>query len=184
MFYDILLLSILLLLLVSLNYVSYSLGFYRGAQNRDVFIDSDVREDNIARYLVKTVERVNEHRRGIGIENLSIDPYLTKIAQNKAKDMYRNNYFDHEDKDGAYTWEKINNHRYLSSEYGENLGRGYYYGIGDYNKGSDYIISAWIASDGHRKNIENPMYSKIGVGYFGGYTVHLFAGENYLDLIK
>ncbi|TGU52590.1 hypothetical protein EN829_070500, partial [Mesorhizobium sp. M00.F.Ca.ET.186.01.1.1] len=38
------------------------------------------------------------------------------------------------------------------------------------------VMMQWMNSEGHRKNIMNPAFTKIGVGYTNGYWVQEFIG--------
>lgn len=45
-------------------------------------------------------------------------------------------------------------------------------------KTPEKVVDAWMNSPGHRKNIMNPQYSQIGVGYVssGNYWSQFFIG--------
>ena len=36
------------------------------------------------------------------------------------------------------------------------------------------VLSSWMSSSGHRRNILNPNYNEIGVGYYNGYWTQIF----------
>lgn len=45
---------------------------------------------------------------------------------------------------------------------------------------SDYarkMVLAWMSSEGHRKNILHPKFSRMGIGCSGGYVTQLFASQ-------
>ena len=54
---------------------------------------------------------------------------------------------------------------------GENLSQGY--------SSPKVVVNAWMNSAGHRKNILNASYTKIGVGYVksGNYCTQMFTGK-------
>lgn len=52
---------------------------------------------------------------------------------------------------------------------GENIAVGY--------KTPEQVVAGWMNSEGHRKNILNPKFTAIGVGYLeGGYWTQFFIG--------
>ncbi|MCX5873983.1 MAG: CAP domain-containing protein [Deltaproteobacteria bacterium] len=45
---------------------------------------------------------------------------------------------------------------------------------------SDYarkMVQAWMSSEGHRKNILHPKFSRMGIGFCQGYVTQLFASQ-------
>ncbi|MFH0957450.1 MAG: CAP domain-containing protein, partial [Pseudomonadota bacterium] len=53
------------------------------------------------------------------------------------------------------------------------------------SKRNDYarkMVKAWMTSENHRKNILNPNFSRIGVGFFNGYVTQLFTSQDPIDL--
>lgn len=46
---------------------------------------------------------------------------------------------------------------------------------------SDYarkMVQAWMSSEGHRKNIIHPKFSRMGIGFSQGYVTQLFASQD------
>ncbi|MNR50485.1 Cysteine-rich secretory protein family protein [compost metagenome] len=52
---------------------------------------------------------------------------------------------------------------------GENIAKG--------QRTPEEVVKDWMNSPGHRKNILNPHYTMIGVGYFSGLWVQEFIGK-------
>ena len=115
-------------------------------------------------YIDKVIEYVNEYRKKAGVSALSYDENLCIYANVKVLDMYYGNYFKHESKKGepfGYIYKSIG---ILS--YAENILMGLY--------DPKAVTDAWYNSEGHRKNMLNSSYTKIGVGLKDGYWVQEF----------
>jgi uncharacterized protein YkwD len=105
------------------------------------------------------VKLVNSARANAGCAAVKINTYLNSAAQAHATDMSVNKYFSHTSKDGT-TWSaRIKKHGYAYPG-GENIAYGYSTPAG--------VMKAWMASDGHRKNIVNCKFKVIGVGWAAG----------------
>lgn len=92
---------------------------------------------------------VNYARAAAGLDLLFIDPEAERIAQGWAEEMARTGDFRHNP--------NVSGH--LSApwfSYGENIAWGY----GDEAE----VHQAWMDSPGHRRNIENPVFTALGVG--------------------
>ncbi len=53
-----------------------------------------------------------------------------------------------------------------ASRVGENVAMGY--------PSAEAFANAWLASEGHRENILNPLFKRTGIGYFEGYATQIF----------
>jgi uncharacterized protein YkwD len=53
-----------------------------------------------------------------------------------------------------------------ASRVGENVAMGYPSG--------EAFVDAWLASEGHRENILNPLFKRTGIGCFEGYATQIF----------
>lgn len=98
----------------------------------------------------------NTTREQSNLSDLTANSKLTNAAENKAKDMVRNNYWSHTSPSGEEPWQFIKDSQYAYSLAGENLA----YGFTD----SDSIINAWLSSPAHRDNVLNSEYSEVGFG--------------------
>lgn len=95
-------------------------------------------------------------RRAAGCSALTLDSKLSKAAQRHADDMSAKNYFSHTSKDGTSWITRIKRAGYTKPA-GENIARGY--------TSSRSTVEAWMDSPGHRRNILDCKFKKIGVGY-------------------
>lgn len=103
----------------------------------------------------------NEERGHEGLSSLSADPLLTAMAEEKAKDMIARQYFAHESPDGVDVSGLADKFGYQYRYIGENLA------LGDLGT-SVGVVTGWMNSPGHRKNILNPNYTEIGVAAVRG----------------
>lgn len=116
----------------------------------------------------RVVELVNQHRAANGaLPPLKRVATLDKAARYHAADLGTDNYFAHDtfDRSGGSlvrvcgTFDRIRRW-YDWWTAGENIGAGYHT--------PEEVMTGWMGSDGHRRNILNPNYREIGVGYFSG----------------
>lgn len=108
------------------------------------------------------VELVNLERRKRGLNELTIEPLLIKVAREHSREMQEKAYFNHNSPTAEL---KTPMDRYLKAAYtrpeyacvGENL---FYCSIVDVQRGHN----AFMNSPTHRDNVLFPRYEKIGVG--------------------
>ena len=109
----------------------------------------------------KVVELTNNQRLNTGLEILRQNPELDQAAAAKAADMFADNYWAHVSPSGTEPWYFVTNSGYKYQHAGENLAR-------DFSNPKD-IVSAWMASPTHRKNLLDGRYRDIGVAVMDGY---------------
>ena len=142
------------------------------------------------RYEVAELERlvhdfVNLKRTQGGAPALEIDEALSSVARGHSEDMARGGYLDHESPAGlspsdraeeaAYLCRKDYN-TYYTEGIAENIYQGWLYGSTVYVgpvATKDYLspraiaagaADGWMDSPGHRENILNPAYNRVGTG--------------------
>ena len=107
------------------------------------------------------LDKINIERIKLNLKPLKFQPQLQKAADKKARDMSNKDYFSHISPfDGAKWSDFINNENYDYNTAGENLAK-------DYDS-TDEMISAWMQSPTHRKNIENDSYLDTGISVHKG----------------
>lgn len=111
---------------------------------------------------------VNQERAKAGLAPLAYDAALEKVALAKAADMDQNNYFDHNSPTYGSPFDMMKRFGVSYMTAGENIAMG--------QRSAEEVMQQWMNSDGHRKNIMNPNFTKIGVGYQNGYWVQEFTG--------
>ena len=118
--------------------------------------------------IYEVFELTNTERAKNGLNLLELDNNLIKSAQGHAEDMYNNSYFSHTSLDGRTLSDRILKYSREFNFMGENIAKG--------QNSPKSVIDSWMASQGHRENILNPNYKKIGIGYYKGYWVQNFGG--------
>ncbi|MGQ0623616.1 MAG: CAP domain-containing protein [Sporichthyaceae bacterium] len=100
----------------------------------------------------------NVQRAVKGCPPLRANTDLRQAAQAHANDMAKKDYFAHNSKDGTVWWKRIKRYGFKDPA-GENIARGY--------GAATAVVAAWMKSPGHRANIMNCQFRKIGVGFNG-----------------
>ena len=113
---------------------------------------------------------VNEQRAQNGLSPLTLSTELSNAARAKSQDMHDNNYFAHESPTYGSPFEMLTSFGISYRAAGENIAMGY--------SRPEAVMNAWMNSSGHRANILNASYTKIGVGYVadGNYWTQEFTG--------
>ena len=119
------------------------------------------------------LELVNKERARIGVAPLVMDENVQKSAQLKADDMVAKGYRQHIIPGTPYTLNSemaywVNKSCSKSSE---NITWGK---DGDNESTSQASFSAWMSSKPHREAIQNPKYTKTGIGVKDGVVVQHF----------
>jgi uncharacterized YkwD family protein len=97
-----------------------------------------------------------------------MDAALSNLALAKAADMSNNNYFDHTSPTYGSPFDMMKQYGISYNTAGENIAMG--------QRSPEEVMTQWMNSEGHRKNIMNPSFTTIGVGYTNGYWVQEFIG--------
>ena len=136
---------------------------YPGQQINIPAIDSSV----IA-YEKEVVRLVNEIRVQNGLKELTYDWELSRVARYKSEDMRDNKYFSHTSPVYGTPFQMIKNFGISYRSAGENIAKGY--------ATPKAVVDGWMNSPGHRANILNASFTRIGVGYAseGRYWTQMF----------
>jgi hypothetical protein len=134
-------------------------------------------EDSPEAYLTRvgTIKFTNQARQDNGsLPALTENKQLDLDAQNKLRDMFARQYFEHVAPDGKGPADQAKAAGYEYVLIGENLALGNF-------KNDQTLVDAWMHSPGHRANILNAKYQEIGVavgqGIFEGRKVWLAVQE-------
>lgn len=127
-------------------------------------------DSSVTSYEKEVVRLVNEIRVKNGLKELTEDWELSRVARYKSQDMKDNNYFSHTSPTYGSPFEMIKNFGLSFKSAGENIAKGY--------ATPQAVVDGWMNSPGHRANILNASYTKIGVGYVanGRYWTQMFIG--------
>lgn len=126
-------------------------------------------EKNPESFLTKkgVIEWTNNFRQENGFVILKENSKLSESALAKAKDMFENQYFEHDSPKGIGVGDLAKDADYQFLAVGENLA------LGDFQN-DQMLVGGWMDSPGHRANILNKNFNEIGVavlkGEFGGRT--------------
>ncbi len=128
----------------------------------------DVSEDE-----QKLLDLVNKARKDAGVEPLSFDESLLKVARLKADDMADNRYFSHQSPTYGSPFDMMRQFDNSFKTAGENIAG---------NKTVEGAFKAWMGSNDHKKNILNGSFSITGIGVassetYGKILVQQFIGR-------
>lgn len=121
-------------------------------------------------YELEVVRLVNVRRSSAGLSPLKSDPELSRIARLKSQDMRDNKYFSHTSMTYGSPFQMMKDFGIAYRTAGENIAMG--------QRTPSEVVNAWMNSPGHRANILNASFTKIGVGYVsnGNYWTQMFTG--------
>ena len=121
-------------------------------------------------YEQEVVRLVNQHRAQNGLQPLTEDWELSRVARYKSQDMVSNRYFSHTSPTYGTPFQMIRAFGLKFRTAGENIAYG--------QRTPKAVVDAWMNSSGHRANILNGSYTRIGVGYAanGHYWTQMFTG--------
>ena len=107
---------------------------------------------------------INQERKNANLQPLTIDASMTNLARWKAHYMNQNKSFNHKLKDGSGMKKQIEDFGIQASgSWAENIA----YNMGSFT--AEDIYDQWYSSDGHRRNMMNPNFTKMGIGVEGRY---------------
>lgn len=136
--------------------------------------DNSIPESDISQQAKAVLSLVNAEREKQGLSSLTLSDKLTAVANEKARDMAENNYFNHTSPTYGSPFQMLQQYgiRYRSA--GENIAAG--------QRTPEEVMQSWMNSSGHRANILNSSYTEIGIGYYAGGSygtewVQLFTGK-------
>ena len=119
-----------------------------------IYFDNEVIEAK-AEYCemdLEIIELVNDYRISKGLNSLEPMNIVSSVAKTHTTYMVTTGIVGHDNFSERY--EKLV-HDAHATEVGENVGYGY--------RSSQAVVNAWINSEGHRANIENPDYTHFGI---------------------
>ena len=114
--------------------------------------EQNAKRDEIAEEIIRLT---NAEREKVGLNPLEMDNTLMKAADVRVKEMGES--FSHTRPDGRKFVTAVEEAGYPNSYVGENIA----FGVGD----AKSALSLWMYSEGHKQNILNPDYEKMGAAY-------------------
>jgi uncharacterized protein YkwD len=109
---------------------------------------------------------VNAHRRSAGCGELVWMQAVANAAQGHSDDMARRNYFDHESPEGLGPSERLRAQGVTFRSMAENIAL--------HPGAPREVLAQWLASPGHRRNLDQCSYTHHGIGVRDGLWTHLF----------
>ena len=88
---------------------------------------------------------------------LRLNRILVGTARAMSQDMGDRNFFDHTNPDGLDPFQRMEAAGYSGGAMGENIAAGY-------STGAE-VVAGWLSSDGHCRNMLDPDFGVIGIGY-------------------
>jgi len=110
----------------------------------------------VEKYALEVVELVNAERAKAGAGALEGTGELFAAANVRAAELTKS--FSHYRPDGSLCFTIFSECKIVSSARAENIAGNF--------KSPQQVVEAWMKSEGHRKNILNKTYKKIGVGVY------------------
>ena len=104
----------------------------------------------------QVVELVNQERTKAGLSAVTLDQNIASAALVRAKEIETS--FSHTRPNGSKFSTALTEQGVTFKGAGENIAWG--------QKSPEAVIQAWMNSEGHRANILNKNFTKIGVGYY------------------
>ncbi|WP_059172463.1 SafA/ExsA family spore coat assembly protein [Bacillus sp. FJAT-27445] len=108
----------------------------------------------------QVISLTNQERAKHGLKALTHDWELSRVARYKSVDMRDKNYFSHTSPTYGSPFTMMKNFGVAYRSAGENIAAG--------QTTAAEVVRAWMNSPGHKANILNKGYTRIGVGYAAG----------------
>lgn len=109
-----------------------------------------------SQYVARIVELVNEQRAKAGLRAVTLDNTLKNAAMTRAKETVTS--FSHTRPNGTSFSTVLSEYNISYRGCGENIAWG--------QNTPEEVMNGWMNSAGHRANILNANFTKIGVGYY------------------
>ncbi|ABA57867.1 conserved hypothetical protein [Nitrosococcus oceani ATCC 19707] len=103
------------------------------------------------------IKLINQERQKHNLASLKIHSALVAAAKGHSKDMAQNNFISHRGSNGSSPFTRMADAGYRFRTAGENVAAGY--------SSPQAVLTGWMNSPGHRRNILNASYCELGVGY-------------------
>lgn len=127
-------------------------------------------DSSVSAYEEEVIRLVNSIRQQNGLQPLTANWELSRVARYKSQDMLENGYFSHNSPTYGSPFQMITAFGLSYRTAGENIAKGY--------ASAQAVVNGWMNSSGHRANILNASYKQIGVSYVaqGHYWTQMFIG--------
>ncbi|WP_308161973.1 CAP domain-containing protein [Bacillus sp. ISL-75] len=125
----------------------------------------------VSQYVQQVIDLTNAQRSKNGLPALKADTQLNSVAQKKSLDMQQKNYFSHTSPTYGSPFDMMRDFGVTYKSAGENIAQG--------QRTPQEVVTAWMNSEGHRKNILSSNFTHIGVGFeaTGKHWTQMFIGK-------
>lgn len=126
---------------------------------------------NVSQYVQQVINLTNTQRSKNGLPALKADNQLNGVAQKKSVDMQQKNYFSHTSPTYGSPFDMMRDFGVTYKSAGENIAQG--------QRTPQEVVTAWMNSEGHRRNILSRDFTHIGVGFekSGKHWTQMFIGK-------
>ncbi|WP_425320385.1 CAP domain-containing protein [Neobacillus soli] len=125
----------------------------------------------VSQYVQQVIDLTNAERGKNGLPALKADTQLNGVAQKKSLDMEQKHYFSHTSPTYGSPFDMMRDFGVTYKSAGENIAQG--------QRTPQEVVTAWMNSEGHRKNILSSNFTHIGVGFedTGKHWTQMFIGK-------
>ncbi len=134
------------------------------------FSTTDVTVDNKA--AMEMLDLVNAERAKVGLPGLVWDEELAEVARAHSRDMFARGYFSHTNPDGLSPFDRIERAGVEFKAAGENLA---------YAANVELAHNGLMRSEGHRANILEVDFGRLGIGVIDGGIYGKMFTQNFRD---
>lgn len=146
-------------------------SFREITMKKNTFVSLFIKESTLRQYALKVIELVNAERAKVDVGPVTETEMLYIAASARAKELEA--LFSHTRIDGREGFSILSDFDIARNAWSENIGAG--------QKTPQQIVDGWMNSDGHRKNLLNPNYTKIGVGIYMDASGRLYWAQLFID---
>ncbi len=134
------------------------------------FKTADVKPDPTAEQ--EMFQMVNKERIANGVQPLVFDNALRDVGREHSRDMFLRGYFSHYTPEGLSPFDRMTNAGISFNAAGENLALA---------PSTDLAMQGLMNSPGHRKNILDPNFNKVGIGVMDGGIYGMMYSQEFTD---
>jgi uncharacterized protein YkwD/uncharacterized membrane protein required for colicin V production len=131
---------------------------------------SDLRVDAEAE--AQMLKLVNAERAKVGAPALVVDPKIVPVARAYSRDMFERRYFSHYSPEGEDAADRMQKGGVTFSAAGENLA---------YAPDMKAAHDGLLESPGHKRNILDPQFHRIGIGIIATDSFGIMVTQNFAD---
>lgn len=120
----------------------------------------------------KMLDLVNQERTKAGVRKLSFDAAITTVARDYSKDMFMRRYFSHVNPEGKTPGDRLEKAGINYTIVGENIA---------YAPDLTTAHTGLMNSPGHRKNILDPAFHRVGIGIISTNTWGMMVTQDFAN---